>query len=554
MQFQYRYFGSSNVQSSSGHAAMSFAPDTLREPTFFVADLGQHLPFREAISALHDVVVSDLRMKPKDRTEYFAWLEREEQNLLAEFIAQKGDVEAKIKPIRAELQEINKRSYNLLKPYYKAQKKYFDYLYTADYDAWFVLDPVITVHPDEVFFECFSQDESSYGRLSCSYNVFKKIDEHACGTTNIDYSDSLYQEFQKIRTYKNTQFKVDPGGFEVQTADDDRFQEQKIDLPDSWVRGFLQVNSALTLPHIVFDLHPMDMHNICFVLRRRKERSGPRSLRFCLTPDKPVEIVIDPWGTKLTCPRSIFRGSEAHEIRIWGRRRLFILERLIPVARRFTVRLLGSGLPSIYVADLGDMSFTLGLSGWTANDWSRMGNFDLMAPRGEVDKDTAARVIEALGRHWVASADLLAQELSLDRAQVKSALSLYAQLGRVLYDTQNDVYRLRDLSREPLPMDKLRFSNEREEKATGLCQEQAVTLGELNYQKGQFHIQGVIKEEQREHQTEIIVDGDERLVSGTCSCHFYGHNKMHKGPCEHMLALRMMHTKEKIGSKRLEVV
>ncbi len=28
------------------------------------------------------------------------------------------------------------------------------YLYTKDCDAWIVLDPVITVHPDEVFFEC----------------------------------------------------------------------------------------------------------------------------------------------------------------------------------------------------------------------------------------------------------------------------------------------------------------------------------------------------------------------------------------------------------------
>ena len=45
----------------------------------------------------------------------------------------------------------------------------------------------------------------------------------------------------------------------------------KIDLPDSWVRGFLQVNSAMALPAQSFDLHPMDVYNACFVLRRRKE-------------------------------------------------------------------------------------------------------------------------------------------------------------------------------------------------------------------------------------------------------------------------------------------
>ena len=67
----------------------------------------------------------------------------------------------------------------------------------------------------------------------------------------------------------------------------------------------------------------------------------------------------------------IAEAKEAQEIRVWGRRRLHVLERLIPIAKKFTVYLLGNGMPSFYVADLGPMSFTLGLSGWTANDWSR---------------------------------------------------------------------------------------------------------------------------------------------------------------------------------------
>ena len=165
MEFNYRYFGHSQVSSDSANTGLSFAPDSLRKPTYFVADLGQHLPFREAISALHAVVVSDARFQPKDRTEYFAWLEQEEQSMLAEFMAQAKDAEAKITPIRDELSELNAQSRKLLGPYFQAQRKYFNYLYKNDYDAWFVLDPVITVHPDQVFFECFSQDESSYGLL-----------------------------------------------------------------------------------------------------------------------------------------------------------------------------------------------------------------------------------------------------------------------------------------------------------------------------------------------------------------------------------------------------
>ena len=548
MEFIHKYFGQSKVNSDASQTGISFAPDTLREPTYFVADLGQHLPFREAISALNAVVVSDGRMKPKDRTEYFAWLAQEEGVQLAEFMLQKKQAEEVIKPLQQELSELNAKSSKLLEPYYKSQQKYFDYLYKYDYNAWFVLDPVITVHPDQVFFECFSQDESSYGRLSCSHNIFKNISDCSYGTTNIDYSDELYQEFQKIRDYRNTQLKIDPSGFKVETERSDEFTEQKIDLPDSWVRGFLQVNSALTLPMASVDLHPMDVHNLCFLLRRRKERVGPRSLRFQLKPNQPVEIVIEPWGQVLKCPRSIYQGNEEREVRIWGRRRLFILERLIPIAKKFTVNLLGTGLPSFWVADMGDLKFTLGLSGWTANDWSRMGNFDLMAPRGEVDSQTAERVISALHKHWQASSAELSKELLLDETIIKSALALYAQQGRVLYDTEANVYRLRELSGEPLPMDKLRFSNPREALAENFVKANLVKLGTAEVQEKHTKLNGVVVDNGKQQSTEVLIDKDERLFDAQCTCDFYIRNKLFKGPCEHMLAVRKAHT-NRLGGK-----
>src|SRR5690606_36795255 len=151
--------------------------------------------------------------------------------------------------------------------------------------------------------------------------------------------------------------------------------EVKIDLPDSWVRGFLQVSSAMTLPAVTFDLHPQDMYLLCSYLRRFKEQKGPRALRFILKPGQPIQVMFAPWNEIFTFYRSPYTGSQDQTIRIWGRRRLHILERLLPIAKTFTVHLLGNGLPSFFIANLGDMTFTLGLSGWTANDWSHSGNF-----------------------------------------------------------------------------------------------------------------------------------------------------------------------------------
>jgi hypothetical protein len=490
------------------------------------------------MSALHDVVVSDMAFKPRDKSDYKAWLESQEEVWLAELVAQKEKHQGHYDRVQKELSDIRSKESKLLKPYYDAQSKYFNYLYKNEYDKWFVLDPVITVHPDEVFFECFSQDESSYGKLSCSYETFKDIEEHAYGTTNIDYSDKLYDEFQKIRDYKETSFAIDPTGFEVQTELSDEFKEEKIDLPDSWVRGFLQISSAMSMDKISFTLHPMDMYNILLMLKRNRERKSPRSLRFILQPDKPVEVLFEPWGKKLTFKRSIYEGKKAQEIRIWGRRRLFILERLLPVAKGFKVTLLGSGMPSFWEVDLGTMHFTLGLSGWSANDWSASANFDLMSPRAEVDSVTGQKVFDALSLNHVESSDSLSKRLGLEKPIIESALGIYSQYGRVLYDMNKDTYRLRELSAEPLPMNKLQFTNEREEKSSKFVLQNAVMLGKTYQQSEQTEIHGSVMDNGKTYSTMLLIDNEMKLKDASCNCWYFVQNKLHKGPCEHILATR----------------
>jgi hypothetical protein len=540
MEFNYSYKSSSTVSGQGDRTAMSFSPDVTRQPTYFRGELHQNIAFREAISALHDVVVSDLRFKPKDKEAYKAWAAQRNEIDWQLVATQRQEVTDKIKALQADLTDLNRRSSERMSGFYRATARYFDYLYQKDRDYWFVLDPVITVHPDEVFFECFSQDESSYGRLGASYEVFKNVDEFACGTTNIDYSAALYDEFQKIRSYKRTSLEVDPSGFEVQTTGESDYKEVKIDLPDTWVRGFLQVSSAMSLPAIRFDLHPTDIYNICFVLRRRKEKQGPRSMRYILKPNEPIRIVFEPWGTEIVCSRSIYEGNSDRTIRVWGRRRLLILERLIPVARKFTVHLLGNGMPSFYVADLEDMSFTLGLSGWTANDWAKASNFDLLAPRANVDDRTKRQIFEALKQNWVESPDALAARLRLDRSVILGALSAYTQAGRAIYDLNKQVYRVRELSNVPLPMDKLRFASDREAQASRFLEQNAMRITSDNIDTlGTQFLQGEVRHKNQTFLPMVTLDRDLRIVHAECTCNWHQQNKLFKGPCEHILALRM---------------
>lgn len=548
MLFNYKYGGSTSVVSNANSVGMSFAPDTLRDPTFFVGKLNKKIAFREAISALHQVVVSDMRFKPKDKTAYKEWAAQQEKLWLSEFLAN-YDIQStkdRMAAIRNELRVIGNERDRILGPYYKAQRNYFNYLYQRDRDIWFVLDPVITVHPDELFFECFSQDESTYGKLEANYNVFKEVNEFECGTTNIDYSSDLYNEFQKIREYKDTDFKIDPTGFTVKTTNEDEFKEVKIDLPDSWVRGFLQVSSAMTLPSTSFDLHPMDVYNICLLLRRFKEKAGPRSIRFILKPGEPITLLFEPFNKEIICARSIFNGKEAKTIRIWGRRRMLILERLIPLTKKFTVHLLGSGLPSFYIADLGDMTFTLGLSGWSANDWSRVGNFDLMAPRATVDEFTAQNIFTALRQNWYEKPEALAKRLNMDTKTVMGALGVFTQAGKTIFDLNQGVYRIRELSRETLPIHKLRFDNPREETAALLVKDNKVNFN-AHLSGDVLSLSGSVQQGNRNFKVSLIIDADERLSQASCDCDFYIHNKLYKGPCEHILAVRIAHREKNLS-------
>ena len=63
MDLQVAYLGRSGLRRTAGGVAVSLAPNLRRDRVSFVGTLRSPLRFREAVSALHDVVVSDLRQE-----------------------------------------------------------------------------------------------------------------------------------------------------------------------------------------------------------------------------------------------------------------------------------------------------------------------------------------------------------------------------------------------------------------------------------------------------------------------------------------------------------
>src|SRR5262245_10873638 len=231
MNFSVAYKGRSGIASTANGMALSFAPNLHRDRVSFSGDLRDPLRFREAVSALHAIVVSDLKFRPRDRSAYQAYLKRVQAR--EQSIRQFAHKQTREKLLAEEPQPIppglEGRFKSLRDGYWGARIRYANYLAKNDPALFRVLvpcDPVVTVAPDVLFFECFSKDESSYGCLTADRDLFSTAADVALGTTNVDYSLTLYEEFQRLRTYRQTRLTVDPAGFGVATEGSADFREE----------------------------------------------------------------------------------------------------------------------------------------------------------------------------------------------------------------------------------------------------------------------------------------------------------------------------------------
>ncbi len=549
MNVTFAYRGRSDVVNTAGGQSLHLAPNLARDPVAFDAPLLQPLRFREAMSALHDAVISDLRFKKRDKSAYRAWKADEAKRVGVAAQAARAEAAAAIAAERAKVEadgsfkQLKREFDDARKTYWTARYAYSDYLKAHDQELWRQLlpyDPVVTVADDALLFECFSADESTYGCLTVQRDggFGSSSIPVLLGTTNVDYSWALYHHFQTLRTYRQTRFSIDPGGFAVATDAAGDHREEKIDLPQGWLKGFMQLQAAMTMPMAaVVPLSREAVYSVVAFLKRHKAKTSPRAMRFELTPGEPPAIVLEPWETRIVSHDTRYTGPPTPPIRVWGIRRLSVLARTLPLAERFDVHLLGTGLPSFWVARMGEMRLTVGLSGWTTNDWTRSAALDMLAPPAAVAPDTitnVAAIVRELRR--VTLADLNAR-LGMDAASATAALRSLAQSGQVIHDLPGNCYRWRQVT--PRALGEADVGGEHPEMAAArrLVNANRVTIGtrlDAPGLPGGTVLTGAVES----YDVETTVDGDNRIRKGKCGCSYYRRAALKNGPCRHMMALR----------------
>lgn len=509
------YAGTSQVLDEGEGARVALFGNRLRQAVRVNGSLKEPLAMREALSVLYQVVQSDNRRKPKDRTAYLAYQRQS---------ASGGSGNANV---------------------FQAQREYFEWLEKNDPTGWFLLDPIITAHPDQLLFEVFSKDEGSYARMGIDWSALDLDGDVTYGTTNIDFSDELHDSVRRMRSYRETRLSIGPDEVVVQTGDAPAAREKKVDVPNTWLRGFLQVQASATLPHKTFSLAPVDLYNVLRHLRLNADhKKGGRAIRVELVPGEHPRLVLEPWEKVIETSHAPYKGRVAQVIRIWGRRRLQLLRRLLPFIDSVDVHLLGTGLPSFYVLRCGPITFTIGLTGFTASNWSQALGLDTLLPRTTKSTQNLEKVIAFLQKdRYFASLEDLSKELNIGRADLREALQVGCQNGQLMYDLAHEVYRLRPVS-EQIDLDALQFRNARERLAHDLLAGKggSVKLISTNRIIGvgtQYVGEVAVEADRREYRCEMTLDEEGRVKRVDDTSPFYRKHQLKEGPSAPLIALRL---------------
>src|SRR5262249_60792568 len=116
-----------------------------------------------------------------------------------------------------------------------------------------------------------------HGRVVVDPQLLEAQGEVRCGTTNVDFTSWLWAALGEMRSSRTTWLRIGASGFAVDTDWGGGRSERKVDLPESWVRGFLQLQAAMAMPGTRLTARPVDLLAAVRFLRHTKAKLSPRA-------------------------------------------------------------------------------------------------------------------------------------------------------------------------------------------------------------------------------------------------------------------------------------
>jgi hypothetical protein len=370
-------------------------------------------------------------------------------------------------------------------------------------------DPIITSTPGGLRFESFSACCGVYARLDVPASgldaeiVFR-------GVTNVDINDGLRQALAGLLSHEPLHLAVGDDALQVSTLDAQHVEE-KVPLPSRWIRGLAEVQAVLA-----------GMSE-----RMSWDAIGTRRLVSGLPSSTSTHA--QAWVTQAAGGARLASRPSTGAVALPGAERLRTLVPLLGIAtglRAFGADS-GAGSPPLasgWVLDLPDARLTIAISPDKARGFSGEGG-TLHALASDDVGDDASLVAGHLDFDERVDPDALAARLSIGPDRIRAALALLATSGQVGWDLDAGAYFHRPL---PFDDDAMLTLNPRLADARELVDAGAVTWDGSSA--------ALVDSAGLTYRVTVVDDGY------ACTCPWYAKHGAGRGPCKHVLAVRLART------------
>jgi hypothetical protein len=361
-------------------------------------------------------------------------------------------------------------------------------------------DPVLTAHGDRLRAECFSACNSVYARLDLLPDAFD-AGTIGHGTTNVDLGAPMRAAL--VQVGRSALLHLDVGRDGLAVAEPDRtLVERPVEMPGRWVRA---LGNVAELHH---GLTP------ALTLTAAQAKALVASVPGVTSATRSGWLVPDRAGVRLA-PRPV-RGG----VHVAGLHRLGGAKRLLPHLLGATVHSGSEPGPVVVSFDLPAARLVLGLTDDAWRGHSGEGSL-LVALAGATVAEDADLVSALLAFEPVIDVPRLARAADLDEARVRAALAVLAADGRVGWDLHDDAWFHRELPHDP---DRVEQDNPRLVAARRLVESGALTrAGDGTGWSVRSRSGGP----------------DHRVTADRCTCTWYLRHGGGRGPCAHVLAVRI---------------
>jgi len=364
-------------------------------------------------------------------------------------------------------------------------------------------DPVVTSGGGVLRFEGFSSCCGAYIRADLLPESYDG-DVTGKGTTNVDFNSPMRAALDKVRDAGGLALAVGSNEFTIRSTSGE-VTERKVELPNRWLRGMVEVQSNQA------------------GMKRRFEVSGVDALRLFRGLPKSRTSRLSLWIAR--GPAGLYSTTTPVEqgVRVMDTTRLRVLETLLPHCENLSAYADDAQQASAWVLDFGFARLTLTL---TAEPWRGFsGEGQALSAMMQADDSAVSAALSRVRAQlqWQAALDVnvLARELQVATDVVSDALRIIGASGLAGYDVLGGHYFHRVL---PFDLSLLEDLHPR------LKDAKSILLGEGVKVLSQRPFEAEVKSGDAVHHVREV---NQEL---RCRCAWFAKHQGERGPCKHVLA------------------